>query len=51
DPDFQRHQLRGAFFGDSYVGGYALLERTMCLGPARIRTACINGVVTHPDFR
>jgi predicted N-acetyltransferase YhbS len=51
DPDFQRHQLRGAFFGGSYVGGYALLERTMCLGPARIRTACINGVVTHPDFR
>lgn len=51
DPDFQRHQLRGAFFGDSYVGGYALLERTMCLGPARIRIACINGVVTHPDFR
>src|SRR5947209_69396 len=37
DPDFQRHQLRGAFVGDSYVGGYALLERTMCLGPAWIR--------------
>lgn len=51
DPDFQRHQLRGAFLGDTYVGGYALLERTMCLGVARVRTACINGVVTHPDFR
>jgi predicted N-acetyltransferase YhbS len=51
DPDFQRHQLRGAFFGDTYIGGYALLERTMCMGAARLRTACINGVVTHPDFR
>ncbi len=51
DPDFHRHQLRGAFLGDTYVGGYALLERTMCLGPARLRTGCINGVVTHPDYR
>jgi predicted N-acetyltransferase YhbS len=51
DPDFPLYQLRGAFFGDTYVGGYALLERTMCLGPARLRTACINGVVTHPEYR
>ncbi len=51
DPHFHLHQLRGAFFGDTYVGGYALLERTMCLGPARLRTGCINGVVTHPDYR
>jgi predicted N-acetyltransferase YhbS len=51
DPDFQHHQLRGAFLGDTYVGGYALLERTLCLGPARLRAGCINGVVTHPDFR
>ena len=51
DPDFYLHQLRGAFLGDTYVGGYALLERTMCLGPARLRTACINGVATHPAYR
>jgi predicted N-acetyltransferase YhbS len=51
DPDFHLHQLRGAFLGDTYVGGYALLERTMCLGPARLRTACINGVATHPAYR
>jgi predicted acetyltransferase len=51
DPDFHLHQLRGAFLGDTYVGGYARLERAMCLGSARLRTACINGVVTHPDYR
>jgi len=51
DPDFHRHQLRGAFFGETYVGGYALLERTICLGPARLRVGCVNGVVTHPDYR
>jgi hypothetical protein len=39
DPDFQHHQLRGAFLGDEYVGGYALLERTLCLGPARLRAS------------
>lgn len=51
DPDFHLQQRRGAFLGDIYVGGYALLERTMCLGPARFRTGCISGVVTHPDYR
>src|SRR5579884_3359334 len=51
DPDFRLYQLRGAFLGEKYLGGYALLERTMCLGPARLRTGCINGVVTHPEYR
>ena len=51
DPDFHHYQLRGAYFGETYVGGYALLERTICLGPARLRVACVNGVVTHPDYR
>lgn len=51
DPDFPLYQLRGAFLGDTYVGGYALLERTMYLGPARLRTGCINGVATHPEYR
>lgn len=52
EPDFHLDQLRGAFLDDgTQVGGYALLERTMCLGSARLRTGCINGVVTHPDYR
>ena len=50
-PDFHPHQLHGAFLGEKYLGGYALLDRTMCLGPARLRTGCINGVVTHPEYR
>ncbi len=51
DPDFHHYQLRGAFFGETYVGGYALLERSLSMGPAHLRTGCINGVVTHPDYR
>ncbi len=51
EPGFQPRQLRGAFLGAHYIGGYALLERTMCLGPARLSTGCIGGVVTHPDYR
>src|SRR5438270_225610 len=51
DPDFHLYQLRGAFLGDTYVGGYAFLERMMCLGPAQLPIACINGVATHPAYR
>ena len=51
DPDFSPSQLRGAFLGKTYLGGYALLERWLCLGPARLHTGCISGVVTHPDYR
>jgi predicted N-acetyltransferase YhbS len=50
DPDFHLHQLRGAFLGDTCVGGYMLLQRAMSLGAARLRTACISGVLTHPDY-
>jgi len=51
EPDFRTSQLRGAYLGTSYVGGYSLLERTMCFGPTRLLTGCISGVVTHPDYR
>ena len=51
DPDFHLHQIRGAFLGDLHVGGYALLERIICLGAARLRIGCINCVATHPDYR
>jgi GNAT superfamily N-acetyltransferase len=43
--------LREAFLGEIYVGGYILLERWLCVGSARLRTGCISGVVTHPDYR
>ncbi len=51
DPDFRPSQLRGAYLGKTYVGGYILLERWLCLGAARLYTGCIGGVVTHPGYR
>jgi predicted N-acetyltransferase YhbS len=51
EPDFHPRQLRGAFLGERYIGGYCLLERRLSLGPARLLTGCIGGVATHPDYR
>lgn len=51
DPDVYAIQQRGAFLGKTYMGGYRIQERQLCLGPARLRTGCIGGVVTHPDYR
>lgn len=51
DPDFHLDQLRGAFSGSTYLGGYIIQERLLCLESARLRTGCIGGVVTHPDYR
>lgn len=51
DPDFHPDQLRGAFMGNILLGGYIIRERLLCVGPARLQTGCIGGVVTHPDYR
>jgi len=51
DPHVHSTQLRGAFLNRTCVGGYMLFERTLCLGPSRLLTGCISGVVTHPDYR
>ncbi len=51
DPDFDPGQLRGAFMGNSYLGGYIIRERSLCLESARLSTGCIGGVVTHPNYR
>jgi predicted N-acetyltransferase YhbS len=50
-PDFHAGQRRGAFLGATLVGGYLMLERWLLMDPARIRTACIGSVVTHPAHR
>lgn len=44
---------RGAFYpdGERLLGGYTIGRRTMRIGPARLRTGCIGGVVTAPAFR
>lgn len=50
-PGFQPSQLRGAFRGRDYLGGYLSYDRLLRLGPGRLRTCCLGAVVTHPDQR
>lgn len=50
-PNFSPRLLHGAFLGDTYVGGYGMRERLLCMGGSRLLTGCIGGVATHPDYR
>src|SRR5579859_5331316 len=50
-PEFDPRQLRGVFDGEVFAGGCIIYERELCAGEARLRTACIGGVVTHPEHR
>lgn len=50
-PDFHPEQLRGAFLGTTYLGGYIIHEFTVHMGPARLHIGGIGAVVTHPTFR
>ena len=50
-PDFYPEQLRGAFLGTTYLGGYGIPAFTMHLGSARLRIGGIGAVVTHPAYR
>lgn len=50
-PEFHPRQRRGAFVGDTFVGGYIIHEREMRVGAAHLRTGCIGGVVAHPAHR
>ena len=50
-PDFHPEQLRGAFLGTTYLGGYRIPEFTVHMGPARLRICGIGAVVTHPAYR
>ncbi|MGH2614569.1 MAG: GNAT family N-acetyltransferase [Thermomicrobiales bacterium] len=43
--------VRGAFHGDTYLGGYLIEERWLHIGPARLRTGCVGVVVVHPEHR
>jgi predicted N-acetyltransferase YhbS len=49
--NFHAGQRHGAFLGDTYVGGYVMRERTLCLESARLLTGCVGGVATHPNYR
>jgi GNAT superfamily N-acetyltransferase len=50
-PDADPSRIRGAFRGDTYLGGYLIEERWLRIGAARVRTGCIGVVVTRPEFR
>jgi hypothetical protein len=45
-PDYDPTLLRGAFRGDTFLGGYRIQERRLQLGAARLLTCCIGSVVT-----
>ncbi len=51
NPAFQPHHLRGAFIGNTFLGGYHIDDRVLCIGPTRLRTGCIGGVATVPEHR
>lgn len=50
-PDFHPEQVRGAFLGSTYLGGYRIPAFTMQMGPARIPICGIGAVATHPAYR
>ncbi len=43
-PDFHPEQLRGAFLGTTYLGGYRIPAFTVQMGPARLRIGGIGAV-------
>jgi predicted N-acetyltransferase YhbS len=50
-PAFDPCQLRGAFAGETFVGGYIIYERRLRLAGTWFRMAGLGGVVTHPERR
>ena len=50
-PDFHPEQLRGAFLGTTYLGGYRIPALTLHMGPARLGICGIGAVVTRPAYR
>lgn len=50
-PDLPVEGVRAAFMGGELVGGYTMMDRSLCVGPARLRTGCIGAVLTRPEFR
>lgn len=50
-PEHHPGHIRGAFWDNTYVGGYLIEERRLRFGSARLRVGCIGAVVTHADYR
>ena len=51
NPTFAPHQLRGAFVGNTLLGGCHIDARVLRIGSARLLTACIGAVVTATEHR
>ncbi len=51
EPWYHPDLFRGAFDGDTLVGGYLFDERIWRIGAARLRTACLGAVCVRPDRR
>ncbi len=51
NPTFQAHSLRGAFIGNTLLGGCHVDERVLRIGSARLLTGCIGSVVTAAEHR
>ena len=51
NPAFEPHQLRGAFAGNTLLGGCHVDARVLRIGSARLVTACIGAVVTATEHR
>lgn len=53
DPGIGAESVRGAFdpVTQRFLGGYLLLQRHLCIGSARLATACIGAVVVAPKER
>ncbi|MGB0384271.1 MAG: GNAT family N-acetyltransferase [Ardenticatenaceae bacterium] len=52
-PDVRAESVRGAFdpVSGRLLGGYLLLQRNLCIGPARLATGCIGAVAVAPNER
>jgi GNAT superfamily N-acetyltransferase len=50
-PGFGSVHLRGAFSGDTFLGGYQHDERALLVDGTLLRSGYIGGVVTHPAHR
>lgn len=51
---FRPELTRGAFLGNTFLGGYNIAERKLCISPScssRLLTTCIGAVVTLPEYR
>src|SRR6266576_4470059 len=50
-PHFRPDQLRGAFLGTTYLGGYFIPKLAVCMGSTQLDISGIGEVTTHPDYR